>query len=419
MTLFFKIAQRFLLTYCTLFFVCGVDSAQAMDLKAAIDLSLSQHPTIAAKKAELEAAQRGASGSLWQVAPSLSYQSSKNTFGQMQNVTRVQQPLFVGGRIVNGVREAHARKDGSYQDLLIAQHEMMIRVSNAYLDVIRLEERVKTANDSFKEHERLHQLIVRRNQTGLSSDNDVTLALMRLQQALSELEQMKSQEQSARALLSDLVGENVPMQQPLKKPLGQKLSLNSLEEAKRLALEISPLIASQTYKIDVAQAKSAIDRSSLLPQVYLRHDKFGGNAPTTENSLTYIAVEFQLGGGISSAYAWGASKSLERSAVGQMESAQKDVIQNLTKDWNQFQLTQSQIAITRRQLTSAKQVNESFLRQYSIGKKTWLEVLNAQKELAQTEYALADISTSFHISLIKIAIATGLMTVDDTDILNK
>jgi adhesin transport system outer membrane protein len=242
---------------------------------------------------------------------------------------------------------------------------------------------------------------------------------MRLQQALSELEQMKSQEQSARALLADLVGESTPIQNGLKKPTGQKLSLKSFEEAKRLALETSPLIASQTFKIDAAQAKSAIDRSSLLPQVYLRHDKFSGNAPTSENSLTYIAVEYQLGSGVSSAYAWSASKSMERSALGQMESAQKDVLQNLTKDWNQFQLTQSQVAITQRQLISAKQVNESFLRQYTIGKKTWLEVLNAQKELTQTEYALADISTSFHISLIKIAIATGLMTIDDMDILNK
>lgn len=419
MTIIFKTTHRFSLAACLLLSLLSTQDTQAMDLKAAIDLSLSQHPSIVAKRADYEAAQRGATGALWQAAPNLSYQSSKNIFGQTQNITRVQQPLFVGGRIVNGVRESSARKDSSYQDLLLAQHEMMIRVSNAYLDVIRLEDRAKASNDSFKEHERLHQLIVRRNQTGLSSDNDVTLALMRLQQAQSELEQMKSQEQSARALLADLVGEGNPIQHRLKKPTGQKLNLNSLEDAKRLTLETSPLIASQTFKIDAAQAKSAIDRSLLLPQVYLRHDKFGGDATRAQNSLTYIAVEYQLGSGVSSAYAWSASKSLERSAFGQMESAQKDVLQSLTRDWNQFQLTQSQILITQRQLSSAKQVNESFIRQYTIGKKTWLEVLNAQKELTQTEYALADISTSFHISFIKIAIATGLMTIDDLNVLNK
>lgn len=393
--------------------------ANAMDLKTALDLSLSQHPTIIAKRADADASAKTATGALWQAAPNLSYQSGKNVFGLTQNVTRIQQPLFMGGRIINGVREANARKDGAYQDSLVAQHEMMVRVSNAYLDVIRMEERVKSATESFMEHERLHQMIVRRNNTGLSSDNDVTLAVMRLQQALSELEQMKSQEQSSRSLLADLIGENLPLQLRLKKPAEQKLNLSSFDEAKRMALEISPLVTSQTFKIDAAQAKSAIDRSSLLPQVYLRHEKFSGSAPNSGNSLTYIAVEYQLGSGVSSAYAWSASKSLERSATGQMESTQKDVIQNLTRDWNQLQLTQSQINITKRQLSSAKNVNESFLRQYTIGKKTWLEVLNAQKELTQTEYALADIYTSFHLSRIKIAIATGLMTIDDMSILNQ
>jgi adhesin transport system outer membrane protein len=130
-------------------------------------------------------------------------------------------------------------------------------------------------------------------------------------------------------------------------------------------------------------------------------------------------VEYQFGSGLSSAYNWSAAVSQEKNAESLIEAAEKESILALTRDWNQFSLSKNQVSIIEKQSQASKEVMDSFLRQYTIGKRSWLEVLNAQKEFSQTSYTLIDSRAVSIISQIKLAVASGQLKPDNLDLIER
>jgi adhesin transport system outer membrane protein len=102
-----------------------------------------------------------------------------------------------------------------------------------------------------------------------------------------------------------------------------------------------------------------------------------------------------------------------------IEAAEKESILALTRDWNQFSLSKNQVSIIEKQSQASKEVMDSFLRQYTIGKRSWLEVLNAQKEFSQTSYTLIDSRAVSIISQIKLAVASGQLKPDNLDLIER
>lgn len=391
----------------------------AIDLKNAIAIALESHPDIVSKKSLADSAQQTSVGAAWQLGPSLSLNTSRDAFGNAITTTRVQQPLFTGGRIWNGVKEAQAKSQTADAEFSASEQNMIGRVSESYLEAIRLQERRKIAENNLREHQRLYSLIQRRTEAGVSSQNDVVTANMRLQQALGELESMKSQELTATQSLSRLLNIELKNLLPLRLPKLTPITFKNLEEATQASISFSPELSAARFKYDASRSRSAIERSSLLPQVYLRHEKYNrqNSTGTYPDSQTFIAVEYQLGTGVSSAYAWSASVNQSKSAQASIESAEKDIINSLTKFWYQYSLGSTQVGFLEKQLEASQSVVDSFARQYSVGKKTWLDVLNAQREMNQSMFALTDTKMSLLQSQLQIGVLTGTLTKENLETL--
>lgn len=385
----------------------------AVELKDAIRLAIESHPDIISKKSQAQAAHQTSVGAAWQLGPSLTLSTGKDTYGNSTTTTRIQQPLFTGGRIWHGIKEAQSKRDSAEAEFGATEQNVLGKVADSYLECIRLQERRKTAENNLSEHKRLYALIRRRTEAGVSSLNDVVTADMRLQQALVELEALKSQEQTALQFLARLINTDIKGILPLKHPkLTQKIPFKTLEEAIQASLEFSPEMVASRFKFDAAQSRSAIERSVLLPQVYLRHEKYSRQNITGSypDSQTFIALEYQLGTGVSSAYAWSASINQIKSAQANIDSAEREVVNALTKYWYQYNLGVTQIIYMEKQLEASQSVVDSFARQYTVGKKTWLDVLNAQKEMNQSINTVIDTKMSLIQSQIYIGIMTGTLT---------
>jgi adhesin transport system outer membrane protein len=55
-------------------------------------------------------------------------------------------------------------------------------------------------------------------------------------------------------------------------------------------------------------------------------------------------------------------------------------------------------------------VVDSYLRQYRVGRKSWLDVLNAQREVVQAEYTLVDYQSLLLGASYRLAILAGDLT---------
>ena len=59
------------------------------------------------------------------------------------------------------------------------------------------------------------------------------------------------------------------------------------------------------------------------------------------------------------------------------------------------------------QVTATTEVFDSTIRQYAVGRKTWIDVLNAQREVAQSRYAQADAEWGILRSALRVNLSTG------------
>ena len=73
----------------------------------------------------------------------------------------------------------------------------------------------------------------------------------------------------------------------------------------------------------------------------------------------------------------------------------------------ELEALRSQLDPARRQLKGINEVVESYLRQYQIGRKTWLDVLNVQREKIAALAALADVEYSVETAKVKLLTLTG------------
>jgi len=388
-------------------FIIASSHAHGLTLYEVLQQSVMAQPEVQAKGYEADAAQKISAGSIWQMGPSLSLSTGKDSAGIRTQTTRIQQPLFTGGRIVNGIKESRAKRDAAESELLLSEQQALSKISGAFIEVGKLQVKRRNTEENLREHRRLFDLINRRSMAGISSENDVTTARVRLKQAESELSQINAQLTVAASLLSELVGRPIKSETKLNTNLGLSYD-RSLADTEYLAINTSPSIQAQRHKITASEAKSAIDRSNLLPQVYLRHERYDRNPLSNGvTQQTFVVLEYQLGGGPSSAYAWQASVSQQQSASSLLASAERDLRSNVAKFWNQYQSSSQQVKLIREQEQAANEVVDSFLRQYSIGKKTWLDVLNSQREAYQTRNSLADNQANQTLSYIELLILTG------------
>ena len=63
-------------------------------------------------------------------------------------------------------------------------------------------------------------------------------------------------------------------------------------------------------------------------------------------------------------------------------------------------------------LQGAAEVVESYLRQYQIGRKNWLDVLNAQREKTNALYNLADMQYGLQQAQVRLMLQTGELRSD-------
>jgi adhesin transport system outer membrane protein len=90
-----------------------------------------------------------------------------------------------------------------------------------------------------------------------------------------------------------------------------------------------------------------------------------------------------------------------------IEVSKKDLTDKIRSDYNLYQTSTNQEEVLQELVSSSASVYESYVRQFTAGRKTWQEVLNARKEATQAKYSLVDSRWSGIAAVNRIKIFTG------------
>jgi adhesin transport system outer membrane protein len=159
------------------------------------------------------------------------------------------------------------------------------------------------------------------------------------------------------------------------------------------------------YEIEAAESDISVAKSSLWPQLSARSDQnYGG---LMEGNVSYIAFTFAPGNGLSALSAKNEAIAKKEVSESLKKNAQLEITNKVRSDWNQFLSEIKQIETFSNLTQTTQGVYQSNVRQFEIGKKTWIEVLNSKRENTQANYALADSEANYFSSGIRLQILTG------------
>lgn len=398
----FKILRRFTLAGIFALTSFGaIAQMESITLEYLIQEALVSYPTILSKQASKDAAKSDLTASKLRFLPNPSFNTQNNQVsfdggvntGYMPstNVT-VSQPLWMGGSLLAGLTKSDARLNAADFALLEARQDISNRLITVYVEWLRTYLKIQALEENVRLHERLVDLISKRYHEGVASGVDRDLGMSRLHQARAELESQRSIEQSTLTTISELVGQSISRQQLTSKP-AKPVAIPNRQTGISVGLDRSIAMKRVKFEVDASNAEAKEIQAQSLPQVSFQAQRQVGNAyyPGAPGFNAYgLVMSYTPGGGLSSFAATSAARDRARSAALQAETVKRDLTDKLNSEYNEYEFALLKKDNLQRAVTLSGDISSSYDRQYLVGRKNWLDLMNAVRESAQTKIQLAD-----------------------------
>ena len=381
------------------------DANAPLTLRQALALAGATHPNVVSRQAELAAQRDGLASARWQRYPGASVSSSLGASGERLLTGRVEVPRWNAGRLAAEIDAAGHRVAAAEAGASEAIRSIEDVVVAGFTELARTRDRIEAAEVSLAEHERLLALITRRVSSEISAQADLVLAQARLAQARVEMSQLEALAANARSALSQATGQVV---RDVRVPAGLQLAPVSFETVVLAAMAVSPVLRRGQAEEAAADAGIAVLRAARYPQVVARLEQgFGGTGSTSDQRRLYVGMEFQTGAGFSVQAQIAAAQARRQALSANLDAARRDLIDRLRNDWTEAEALGQQIPSLEKLVEATRLMYESFSRQYVVGRKAWLEVLNAQREASQAKSQLADARWGQARAVMRLELASG------------
>ncbi|MFJ3057621.1 TolC family protein [Herbaspirillum sp. NPDC087042] len=378
--------------------------ASAITLDELVKAAAYNNPSALSRQRAAEAAAEGVSSAQWQFfpTPSVSVEragtsgSRDISYGGDASVVilRLQQTLWSGGRLTAQLEQAQQNQQSAEEAVREQRFRLAEQVISQYSLWLR-SDLASTANqknlaalENFLEQSR------RREKEGAAAKVDVTLVQGRRDQALTDLLAAKAARQSARLQLEQLVG--LPLADAeLRTDVEQAPTLEDLPALTESALASSPLLKRLRADAQVQESAIKVRQAAYWPEVYARLEHQRGNYSVSNQPSSnrgFIGMQMQLGAGLSLGSEVDAARGRYQSALLAVDAARLELISQIGATYTEYQQAIGRAGNLEDVARSAEEVQASYTRQYLSGRRSWLDVMNAVREVVQTDLQKADVT---------------------------
>lgn len=396
----------------------GMAHAQDVRLSNLLELAMLRHPTILQARNQAKASGFDLEAAKWGRFPTVTSDIRSDT-SYVQSVAKLEQPLWTGGRIEGRIELGQANLRAAEASIQEAELNALSQVGSTFFDVLRLSKRFQTARDNVQEHQQLLELINRRVQAQISPPADLTLAQARLQQALTEQLQIQRQQESAKFSLSQWVG---PIGGALTEPahIHYQRALSDASVVEQ-AQKISGQRRRLQSQIESAQAQMQVAKAQGLPTVVAGYQYItaGPMALGLDRGSSYIGLQFQPGAGLSALSSIQSAISKKEAAEQELAALDRTLESQAKTLYNDIDALSAQLEPAKALQNDTTELVDSYLRQYQIGRKNWLDVLNALREKTQADYNVTDVRYGLLQSQVKLLLLTGELGGQKTTVIHE
>ena len=378
---------------------CAGAGAQTLDeLRAA---ARNNHPAIKSARLGVDAAGKEVDAASARYLPSLSIVlegGGKDLVAEPSRYLRLEQNVWDGGATAAGVDLAKQSAELARSRVPEQEQDIDLQVISAWQTLQSANGRVVVADRLLKLLSDHEAMMTRRVQSGLSTQVELQLVQEQVMQAGRDRRKALLNASLAKLRLEQLTGIE-GLRNTLSSPASEGVPERFAAEAQAFQgtdwaalANRQPTVRRAEKELLAAQSRIETKRSELRPQLYARVDRGLGSGGTT---AAFVGVRYSTGAGFAASSEVDALIARAASLEGARDAARLEVLQAMLNDANEIQenLQRSKSLVVS--VESSRQIHESYVRQFTAAKKSWLDVMNAMRELSQNEYALNDVQHNF------------------------
>jgi len=372
------------------------------------------HPSVQAARIDIRASAEDRRAQERQRWPSMSAlvenKSSNPTIGATR-VLRVEQTLWDAGRVSARINEANTTLNINQARVYITVQQLSLQLIAAWQNLKSAEGRMAVAREALDRLAGYRAQMERRVQAEASPPIDLELMLSRILQTEVELNQASNARLQALTRIEQLASLSGLQQLPwAHSPLPELALVQAQADRLREVdwLDVArrhPSVEKTRQESLVARQRLDGKRAELYPQLYLRVDRPVG---TVNNDVAgFVGFRYTPGAGFATSVEAQALAERAASLEQTTEVAVREVSEALASDRDELQSNRGRMLALEKAVEGSRAVLESYGRQFIAGRKTWLDLLNAVRELSQNQYSLADSHAAMLAALYRLQVRMG------------
>ena len=390
-----------------MFILLKINIANAGSLEQAIQTMLLENPSLDGKKSEILSSIANRDAVKAERLPSISFFVSEMNDSYEQGVLTIDQTLYTFGNLSSRIDRANAEIENQNNDLSLTLRELYEQTAHRYNELYYAKEIAKIGELNITEHQKLLDHIQRRLEGKLASEADVGLGFSRLTNAKIQQRNFVKQLRNSASALATLTIKSVDAIEPVDIEQWGDLSLLK-EDIEKLADSDFNVIKKKSL-IKVANASLEVAQTENLPQLKLRaeHNFLDKPIQGDKNRIGLVLESKFEGLGFVRSFKEDSQTQSLIASKKDYEATKYRVVREIEILFEDFISNKQNLVLQQNSVGLVEDTFESYFRQYRAGRKSWIDVLNIQRELVQQRIELLNIERSLKNDAISLAVRLG------------
>lgn len=324
-----------------------------------------------------------------------------------------EQMLYDGSATHSEVDRQKARYEGAAHSADNVSDALVMEAAKVYLQVLRENELRELAVETKESHKTFYDQMELRQSSGVGSQADFDQIKGRLALANTNVLTTEANLHDASTKFQSVVG----IYPDIGKMTYPNLTLvmpATLDEAVTKATARNDLLQAASADIDAGKAQYEAAKSTFLPRVTLEAEhatnvNANGIEGTADSTQIAVRMRYKL-------YAGGEDLARKRQTAVLLNEAmeirndkQRKIAEGLGYSWNSVDAIQRQIPYLEQHVKSVVSTRDAYDQQFSIGRRTLLDLLNTENEVVDAKRSLIRARYDRVISQLQLINSMGVL----------
>lgn len=306
----------------------------------------------------------------------------------------LRQNVFRGFQDMNEVDRQKSRVRSQAYVIQAVTEDTALNAARTYIDVLRKQQFVELARENLKLHQRIADQIKLRSESGVDRKADMNQVESRLALAQSNLVVTETNLVDAETNYLAVIG-NMP-ENLVKPEVSAEAMPLSLEEAQQKALERHPTLKQAEADLQARYAQEDVANAPFWPIVDFEVDKSWydeletGLNTETDELTALVRVRYNFFKGWKDRARKVETTYLVSEAREVRNNSHRQAVELVRLAWMAYKAENDRQPYLEQRVASISETSQSYSKQWDIGKRTLLDVLDAEAERIEAKKELID-----------------------------